>query len=55
MVLVPVAVPFFQSKGLTMRDVFTLQALFAGVFEHTWQQGVVGGRIVLWSGSFFCC
>ena len=22
---------FFQSKGLTMRDVFTLQALFVGV------------------------
>ena len=61
MVLVPVAVPFFQSKGLTMRDVFTL-ALFAGVVVGRGASaqaicltpsGVVGGRIVLWSGSFF--
>ena len=25
----PIAVPFFQSKGLSMQEVFSLQALFA--------------------------
>ena len=29
LVIMPVAVPFFQSKGLTMQDVFVLQAVFA--------------------------
>jgi MFS family permease len=29
LVIMPIAVPFFQSKGLSMGDVFTLQALFA--------------------------
>ncbi len=29
LVIVPIAVPFFQSKGLEMQEVFTLQALFA--------------------------
>ncbi len=29
LVIMPVAVPFFQSKGLTMQEVFSLQALFA--------------------------
>ena len=28
LVIIPVAVPFFQSKGLSMQDVFSLQALF---------------------------
>lgn len=28
LVIIPVAVPFFQSKGLDMQDVFSLQALF---------------------------
>jgi len=28
LVIMPVAVPFFQSKGLSMQDVFSLQALF---------------------------
>ena len=27
--ILPIAVPFFQSKGLSMQDVFTLQALFS--------------------------
>ena len=31
LVIMPVAVPFFESRGLSMRDVFTLQALFAFV------------------------
>ncbi len=31
MLILPIAVPFFQSKGLTMQEVFTLQALFAVV------------------------
>ena len=29
LIVMPVAVPFFQSKGLSMQEVFTLQALFA--------------------------
>ena len=29
LVIMPIAVPFFQSKGLSMQDVFSLQALFA--------------------------
>ncbi len=29
MVFMPIAVPFFQSKGLSMQEVFSLQALFA--------------------------
>jgi hypothetical protein len=29
LVIMPVAVPFFQSKGLSMQEVFSLQALFA--------------------------
>jgi MFS family permease len=29
MVVMPIAVPFFQSRGLTMQEIFSLQALFA--------------------------
>ncbi len=29
LVIIPIAVPFFQSKGLSMQDVFVLQALFS--------------------------
>ncbi|MCB1683309.1 MAG: MFS transporter [Pseudomonadales bacterium] len=31
LVIMPIAVPFFQSKGLSMQEVFTLQALFGAV------------------------
>ncbi|MFU8816740.1 MAG: MFS transporter, partial [Pseudomonadales bacterium] len=31
LVIMPIAVPFFQSKGLDMQQIFTLQALFAAV------------------------
>ena len=31
LVIMPIAVPFFQSKGLDMQQVFVLQAIFAGV------------------------
>ncbi len=31
LVIMPIAVPFFQSKGLTMQQVFLLQAIFATV------------------------
>ena len=31
LVIMPVAVPFFQSKGLSMQEVFSLQALFGFV------------------------
>lgn len=59
MVLVPVAVPFFQSKGLTMRDVFTLQALFAGVVllaevASGYMADLFGRRRVLLVGALFC-
>ena len=59
MVLVPVAVPFFQSKGLTMRDVFTLQALFAGVVllaevPSGYMADLFGRRRVLLVGALFC-
>ena len=35
LVIMPVAVPFFQSKGLSMQEVFTLQALFGLVVMIT--------------------
>ena len=35
LVIMPVAVPFFQSKGLSMQEVFSLQALFAFVVMAT--------------------
>ena len=35
LVIMPVAVPFFQSKGLSMQEVFSLQALFALVVMLT--------------------
>ena len=59
MVLVPVAVPFFQSKGLTMGDVFTLQALFAGVVllaevPSGYMADLFGRRRVLLVGALFC-
>lgn len=31
LIIVPIAVPFFQSKGLDMQQVFLLQAIFGGV------------------------
>ncbi|TDI89953.1 MAG: MFS transporter [Chloroflexi bacterium] len=31
LVIIPIAVPFFQSRGLSMQEVFVLQALFSGV------------------------
>ena len=65
MVLVPVAVPFSQSKGL-LYDVFTLQALFAGVVFWqrcrlaTWQICLVAVGCCWWAHCFvvwvtFCC
>ena len=35
LIIMPVAVPFFQSKGLSMQEVFSLQALFAFVVMLT--------------------
>ena len=35
LVIMPVVVPFFQSKGLTMQEVFSLQALFSVVVVLT--------------------
>lgn len=59
MVLVPIAVPYFQSKGLSMREVFTLQALFAGVVlvaevPSGYIADVFGRRRVLVLGALFC-
>ncbi|MEM7221036.1 MAG: MFS transporter [Pseudomonadota bacterium] len=56
MVIIPVAVPFFQSKGLDMQDVLTLQALFALVmvlFEvpSGYLADLLGRKVTLVLGS----
>ncbi len=58
MVIVPVMVPFFASKGLSLADVFLLQSLFAlsvVVFEvpSGYLADVIGRRRALILGSFF--
>jgi len=34
LVFMPIAVPFFQSKGLDMQEIFLLQAIFATVIHY---------------------
>ena len=63
MVIIPVAVPFFASKGLDMQAVFTLQAIFALVIvlcevpsrlyrRRTGSQTHLGGGcVLLWRGQ----
>lgn len=58
LVIMPVAVPFFQSKGLSMQEVFTLQALFAFVVMVTeapsgYLADLIGRRRCLVLGTAF--
>ena len=58
LVIMPVAVPFFQSKGLTMQEVFSLQALFGLVVLLTevpsgYLADVFGRRNTLVLGALF--
>lgn len=57
LVIMPVAVPFFQSKGLSMQEVFSLQALFGLVVLITevpsgYLADILGLRNTLVLGSF---
>ncbi|XOV83111.1 MAG: MFS transporter [bacterium] len=56
LVIIPVAVPFFQSKGLSMQEVFSLQALFGLVVLLTevpsgYLADVLGRRNTLVAGA----
>ena len=58
MVIIPVAVPFFASKGLDMQAVFTLQAIFALVIvlcevPSGYIADVLGRKLTLVVGAFF--
>lgn len=59
MVIMPIAVPFFQSKGLSMQEVFSLQALFALMVLITevpsgYVADLVGRKHTLLIGAAFC-
>lgn len=59
LVIMPVAVPFFQSKGLSMQEVFSLQALFALMVLVTevpsgYVADLFGRRQTLLIGAAFC-
>jgi len=58
MVIIPVIVPFFESRGLSLAQVFYLQAIFAAfvvLFEvpSGYIADVFGRRNVLIAGSIF--
>jgi len=58
LVIMPVAVPFFQSKGLSMADVFALQALFGALVLLTevpsgYIADLLGRKYALVLGSVF--
>jgi MFS family permease len=58
LVFMPIAVPFFQSKGLTMQEVFSLQALFGLVIlisevPSGYVADLVGRRKTLIIGAVF--
>jgi MFS family permease len=58
MVIIPVLVPFFESRGLTLAQVFYLQAIFAGIvvlFEvpSGFVADLFGRRNALLAGSVF--
>ena len=58
MVFMPIAVPFFQSKGLSMQEVFSLQALFATLIVLTevpsgYVADFIGRRWTLILGGLF--
>ncbi|MFP6817110.1 MAG: MFS transporter [Pseudomonadales bacterium] len=59
LVIMPIAVPFFQSKGLSMQEVFSLQALFALVVLITevpsgYVADMIGRKQTLVIGAVFC-
>jgi MFS family permease len=59
LVIMPIAVPFFQSKGLTMQEVFSLQALFGLVVLLTevpsgYIADLIGRKHTLVIGAVFC-
>jgi predicted MFS family arabinose efflux permease len=59
LVIMPVAVPFFQSKGLSMQEVFSLQAVFALVVLVTevpsgYVADLFGRKQTLVIGAVFC-
>lgn len=58
LIFLPIAVPFFQSKGLSMQEVFSLQALFAVMVLVTeipsgYLADLLGRRQMLIVGSLF--
>ena len=58
LVIMPVAVPFFQSKGLSMQDVFVLQAFFGAVVLLTevpsgYLADLIGRKQTLVVGAIF--
>lgn len=58
LVIMPIAVPFFQSKGLSMQEVFSLQALFGLVVLITevpsgYVADLIGRRQTLIIGAIF--
>lgn len=58
LVIVPIAVPFFQSRGLSMREVFALQALFSLVVvimevPSGYIADIIGRKRALVVGSLF--
>ena len=59
LLIIPIAVPFFQSKGLSMQEVFSLQAVFSlAVLLLEVPSGVLadqlGRRLTLVWGTVFC-
>jgi len=58
LVIMPVVVPFFESRGLTMQQIFLLQALFAVVvlvmeIPSGYAADILGRRVTLLVGSVF--
>jgi MFS family permease len=56
LVIMPIVVPFFQSKGLSMQEIFTLQALFAAVVlisevPSGYAADVFGRKVTLIAGA----
>ncbi len=59
LVIMPIAVPFFQSKGLSMQEVFSLQAIFALVVlvaevPSGYLADLFGRKFTLLVGAVFC-
>lgn len=59
LVIMPIAVPFFQSKGLSMQEVLSLQALFGLVVllsevPSGYVADIIGRKQTLVAGAVFC-